>query len=147
MEGDAVMQAAQPLRKNTGTARKPAKPGSPYSTGSDLARATVVAAYAGALAWAIRQQWLPLEFAFAPVLASIVTFMAYAADKHAAQAVQWRMPEAHLHLLELLCGWPGALLAQRLLRHKSRKPGYRVAFRMMVVLNLAATVAWIYWKS
>ncbi|NDK39151.1 DUF1294 domain-containing protein [Pseudoxanthomonas gei] len=142
-----VMRAAQPLRKNTGTVRKPVKPGSPYSTGSDLARATVIAAYAGLLGWAIRQQWLPLEFAFVPVLASIVTFMAYAADKHAAQTGRWRIPEANLHLLELLCGWPGALFSQRVLRHKSRKPGYLVAFRMMVVLNLAATVAWIYWKS
>ena len=142
-----VMRAAQPTRKNKAAVRKPVEPGNPHSTASGLPGATLVLGYAGLLGWAIRHQLLPLEFAFAPVFTSILAFMAYAADKHAAQAGRWRIPEANLRLLELLGGWPGALLAQRVLRHKSRKASYRFAFRMMAALHLAATMAWIYWKS
>lgn len=50
---------------------------------------------------------------------SVVTFVAYALDKSAARAGNWRTPESTLLLLGLAGGWPGALVAQRLLRHKS----------------------------
>ena len=47
-------------------------------------------------------------------------------------------PEAMLHLLELLGGWPAAWLAQRVLRHKSRKERYQLAFLAAALFNLAA---------
>ena len=62
----------------------------------------------------------------------------------AAKRGAWRTPESTLHTLELLCGWPGAWLAQRLLRHKSVKTSFRVVFFLMVVLNLAALAYVIY---
>ena len=45
-------------------------------------------------------------------------------------------PEAALHLLSLCCGWPGALYAQQLLRHKTVKVSFRVGFWFTVVLNV-----------
>jgi uncharacterized membrane protein YsdA (DUF1294 family) len=74
-------------------------------------------------------------------LASILTFFAYAFDKSAAQSGSWRTSEGTLHLMALLCGWPGALLAQQLLRHKSAKTEFRAAFWMTVVMNMAALIA------
>ncbi|MEF9964296.1 MAG: DUF1294 domain-containing protein [Comamonas sp.] len=71
-------------------------------------------------------------------LASVVTFAWYAWDKAAAQQGHWRTPEKHLWLLGLLGGWPGALLAQRWLRHKSSKPAFLQVFWLTVVLNLVA---------
>lgn len=71
---------------------------------------------------------------------SIVTFLAYAADKSAAVRGAWRTPEANLHLLALAGGWPGALLAQQFLRHKSTKQEFRKAFWSTVGLNLAGLV-------
>lgn len=142
-----VMRAAQPPRKAKATARKPAKPRNPYTIPYDLMRTALVLGYAALLAWAITQELLPFESVFVPVLMSIVTFMAYAADKHSAERGRWRVPEAHLHLMELSCGWPGALFAQRVLHHKTRKTTYRVVFWMMVMLNLSVTLAWLYWKS
>ncbi len=70
------------------------------------------------------------------LLASLVTFAWYAWDKTAAQQGHWRTPEKHLWLLGLLGGWPGALLAQRWLRHKSSKQEFLQVFWLTVVLNL-----------
>lgn len=70
------------------------------------------------------------------LLASLVTFAWYAWDKAAAQQGHWRTPEKHLWLLGLLGGWPGALLAQRWLHHKSSKQEFLQVFWLTVVLNL-----------
>lgn len=73
-------------------------------------------------------------------VASIVAFMAYATDKTAAQNRQWRIAESTLHLMSLLGGWPGALLAQQALRHKTAKKEFQFAFKATVIINLAATI-------
>lgn len=64
---------------------------------------------------------------------SALTYWAYARDKRWAEAGEWRLPEVRLHLLELLGGWPGALLAQRRLRHKCSKGSYQFVFWLIVV--------------
>ncbi len=74
---------------------------------------------------------------------SFVTFMIYEFDKDAAQKGRWRFQETTLQLLALFCGWPGALLAQEKLRHKSKKSNFRIIFWFMVVINCAA-YAWVY---
>lgn len=71
---------------------------------------------------------------------SLATFIVYFLDKRAARLGQWRVKEVTLHGLALLCGWPGALLAQHLLRHKSAKPGFRRLFWLSVALNILAFV-------
>lgn len=73
---------------------------------------------------------------------SLAAFMAYAFDKSSAIAKRWRTPEQTLHLLSLAGGWPGALLAQQLLRHKTSKPGFVGVFWITVALNVAAFVGW-----
>lgn len=69
-------------------------------------------------------------------LASVVTYAWYAWDKSAAQQGQWRTSEKHLLMLGLLGGWPGALLAQQWLRHKSSKQAFLQMFWLSVALNL-----------
>jgi len=78
-------------------------------------------------------------------VASVVTYLLYRGDKRAAQAGRWRVPEARLLLAGLLGGWPGAIVAQQTLRHKSAKASFRAAFWGTVVLNLGAVVAWAAW--
>ncbi len=73
---------------------------------------------------------------------SAVAFVAYGMDKAAANAGRWRTPESTLHLFGLACGWPGAVLAQRLFRHKSRKREFQVVFWVTVAINLIA-LAWL----
>lgn len=63
-----------------------------------------------------------------------ITYWAYAVDKRRAKENSRRIPEANLHLLELLGGWPGAFIAQRRLRHKCSKVSYQFVFWLIVLL-------------
>ena len=76
-----------------------------------------------------------------PVM-SVLAILAYAVDKHAAQTGAYRVSEQALILLGLFGGWPGALLAQRLFRHKTVKRSFQSLFWVSVVANLVlVTVA------
>jgi len=89
--------------------------------------------YAGAtLAWD-----LPPLVAGAYVVISLSCFVAYAIDKSAARKGGWRTPERTLLLLGLVGGWPGGLLAQQWLRHKSAKRSFQRMFWMTVAANVA----------
>src|SRR6185369_5999495 len=81
---------------------------------------------------------LPLAVLGLYVGASTAAFIAYAVDKSAARNDRWRTKENTLHLLALIGGWPGALVAQNRLRHKSSKTSFLVVFWMTVVLNCGA---------
>ena len=80
------------------------------------------------------------------VVASLVTYVAYAVDKSAAKKGSWRTQESTLHLLSLIGGWPGAVVAQQTLRHKSKKESFRVAFWVTVILNCGIFV-WLLMPS
>lgn len=71
---------------------------------------------------------------------SFITFLAYASDKSKAQRGAWRTPESTLHMLSLIGGWPGAAIAQQVLRHKSQKKEFRVSFWITVIANTGALV-------
>ena len=88
------------------------------------------------------QEHLPWMVPAAYLGMSLVTYMAYRVDKLAAAESGQRVREDTLHLMELLCGWPGALIAQQSLRHKTRKTSYRIAFLCVVLINLAA-LGWL----
>lgn len=74
------------------------------------------------------------------IVASLLTFIVYAADKSAARKGNWRTQESTLHLLSLTGGWPGALVAQQKLRHKSKKRSFRSVFWITVLLNFGAFI-------
>jgi uncharacterized membrane protein YsdA (DUF1294 family) len=79
-------------------------------------------------------------------VASIVAFFAYAFDKSAASRNAWRTKESTLQLFSLIGGWPGALAAQRLLRHKSAKASFQATFWVTVALNCGA-LGWLFSPS
>ena len=87
------------------------------SQGADNVPVTVVAAYA---------------------LFSAVAFLMYAADKSAAEQGKWRTKESTLHTIALVGGWPGALVARRVFRHKTTKQPFRTIFWGTVVANCIA---------
>lgn len=91
---------------------------------------------------------LPSAVFAAYLILSVTSFAAYALDKSAAQRGAWRTPEATLHLLALGGGWPGALLAQQALHHKTIKQPFRRLFWATVAGNcLLLAVFLIAWSG
>jgi len=73
---------------------------------------------------------------------SVIAYITYAIDKKAAIKNRRRVSEKSLHLLGVLGGWPGALLAQQRLRHKTQKTAFQLMFWLTVTLNVAC-VGWL----
>ncbi len=71
---------------------------------------------------------IPLMILAIYLFASLLTFIMYFFDKSAARKGAWRTKESTLHLLSLAGGWPGALVAQQTLRHKTQKLSFRYVF-------------------
>lgn len=76
-------------------------------------------------------------------VASVVAFAAYGLDKRRARRGGRRIPEATLHGLEAVGGWPGALLGGRVFRHKTVKGGFRVVRALIVLAHLAGWGWWL----
>ena len=74
------------------------------------------------------------------VLIAPPCFGMYAVDKSAAKSDRRRVSEGSLHMVALLGGWPGALIAQQFLRHKSTKTSFRQTFWGTVVINVVGFV-------
>jgi uncharacterized membrane protein YsdA (DUF1294 family) len=74
--------------------------------------------------------------------ASALCFVLHAIDKRAAIQGRGRIPESTLLWLSLAGGWPGAIVAQQALRHKTSKPSFRARFWASVAAN-ASLFAWL----
>jgi len=71
---------------------------------------------------------------------SVMSFILYWVDKHAAVQGTWRIQENTLHLVALFCGWPGACLAQKMIRHKTVKEPFRLIFSACVMVNIVGLI-------
>lgn len=135
-DGKKRAKAVQPVRvAKPARARQPAGPAQ-WGTATSLAIPVFAAVYlVAAVLWRV-----PLWVALVYLGASVACAIAYAWDKGAAESGQWRVSEAKLLSLGLLGGWPGAIVAQQFLRHKTSKASFRSAFWGTVWLNVAAFV-------
>ena len=89
---------------------------------------------------------MPAVLAIGYALMSVASFLMYAHDKEVAGRARWRRtPESTLHLLDLLGGWPGGLIAQQVARHKTVKASFQRGFWITVVLNLVGCA--VLWRS
>lgn len=94
-------------------------------------------------------------------ITSLWAIRLYAVDKATAAAsagtkpgeprpTEWqgRIAEKQLHVIEALGGWPGAFIAQRVLRHKNAKGSFQKTFALMVLIHVAALalITWIGWE-
>lgn len=87
-------------------------------------------------AYAILRYAPDLKYALGYILViSAITWFAYAHDKNRAKTGGWRIPEIQLHLLEFIGGWPAAFLAQRYIRHKTKKLSYKLTFWLIILLH------------
>lgn len=83
----------------------------------------------------------PLILAIVYLVVSALTYFTYAMDKLAAKKGGWRTSENTLHWLSLIGGWPGALIGQQMLRHKSSKAPFRFVFWLTVFVNIVLFIA------
>jgi uncharacterized membrane protein YsdA (DUF1294 family) len=67
---------------------------------------------------------------------SLTTLLAYGWDKRQAAMGRWRISERTLHLLELLGGWPGAVVGRTLFHHKRRKLGFSAITAAIALLHI-----------
>ncbi len=89
---------------------------------------------------------LPVSVLGLYVVASVIAYVAYPRDKSAARNNQWRTKETMLHLFALIGGWPGALAAQRLLRHKFKNQSFQFVFWVTVAVN-CGIFGWLFLSS
>lgn len=129
-------------------ARRPSSP--PTTNPSPVPGPGLMLAWALVLAWGVWQRRFPVPFLLALPVLNAATFFAYWLDKDAARRQARRTPENTLHLMALLGGWPGAWLAQQVLRHKSVKASFRRVFWLTAGLNLLVLLVWCllpWWHS
>ena len=124
--------------------RRPRLPFPPIVSGFLLAGA----ALAAVTAWMIAAHLHTGALVAYVAGVNLATFGAYAYDKCVAgsESPLWRVPEAVLHLLALAGGTPAAFMGQHLLRHKTRKTGFRSWFWVIVAIQAAAVAGWA-WAS
>jgi uncharacterized membrane protein YsdA (DUF1294 family) len=58
--------------------------------------------------------------------------------------IKQRVPEIILHALAVFGGWPGALIAQKTLRHKTIKQPFQKIFWLLVVVNVIVFTVFLY---
>ena len=120
----------------------------PSTSSSGKGKATLILAigFLVFVAGAVFAHKLPIAVLGLYLIASVIAFVAYWLDKSAARNDRWRTAEDTLHFFAVVGGWPGALLAQRLLHHKSRKPSFQIVFWATVILN-CGVLGWLYSSS
>jgi len=121
----------------------PRRPTSDSAAALRVDCASVVALVAFGLAYALvalvrgTAWWVDALYLGASVLCLVV----YGIDKLAARGGHDRVPEAMLLSLGIVGGWPGAIVAQQVFRHKTVKRSFRVLFWLSVAANVAV-FAW-----
>jgi uncharacterized membrane protein YsdA (DUF1294 family)/cold shock CspA family protein len=76
----------------------------------------------------------------------VLTWIAYALDKRRAGLGGRRVPEAVLLGLALVGGWPAALMAMFVFRHKTRKLAFLIPLAGVVLAQALAVAAWLRYR-
>ncbi len=81
-------------------------------------------------------RWILLIYIPMSLLSSLLLIL----DKAGAKLNRRRISERTLHTVELLGGWPGSWLTQRLIRHKISKRPYQHIFNRIVITHAAVLI-------
>ena len=78
------------------------------------------------------------------LLVNVSAFGAFAIDKAAAESGRWRIPESTLLMLAFVGGSLGALIGQRVMRHKTRKQPFRALLIAIALFHIAFAIVMIF---
>ena len=78
--------------------------------------------------WRVYGAWLGIT--------SVITFILYGFDKAQSKNGGWRVPEAVLHGLALLGGFPGGCAGRSVFRHKTKKVPFTLVLLLSTVIHL-----------
>ena len=70
------------------------------------------------------------------IAVNMILFFMMGADKAAAQQGKRRTPEVTLLALAVIGGSAGGVLGMALLRHKTRKPAFRIGLPLILICQL-----------
>ncbi|MFP7834920.1 DUF1294 domain-containing protein [Marisediminicola sp. LYQ134] len=141
-DGKEQARAVERSGRSVGSGRAPARsPAKKLSGKRSALPFVVVAAFGVLLGFLVLERAVPVGVALGYLALSLLAVITYAVDKSAAQNGRWRTPETTLIVIGLLGGWPGAVLAQQILRHKTRKASFQWAFWLSVVVNVGVLLA------
>jgi uncharacterized membrane protein YsdA (DUF1294 family) len=116
----------------------------PIKTKQRLLSLLVALLFFGFMAYLVHGYYLHKGILYFYLGASVFTFLVYAKDKWSARSGRWRVSENSLQWFALAGGWPGALLAQYFLRHKSSKQSFTIVFVAMTIFNLGIFGVYLY---
>ncbi|WP_444944936.1 DUF1294 domain-containing protein [Microbulbifer sp. ZKSA006] len=111
---------------------------SPFTSNTMLALG-----FGSLLGYSVYKNEYPIEMICLIGVLSFISILVYGRDKAAALKGRWRVSENTLHILSLLGGWPGAIFAQALFKHKTSKQPFRTIFWLTVILNVSF-IAWTF---
>lgn len=66
-----------------------------------------------------------------------ITFIVYGIDKYEAKKAMWRISEATLLMLAVLCGSIGAWIAMRVWRHKTMHKKFKYGIPVILLIQIA----------
>ncbi len=87
--------------------------------------------------WRIYLVWI--------AIASVITFILYGFDKARAKSGGWRVPEATLHWMALLGGFPGGWAGRSIFRHKTKKDIFTFVLAISTLLHLGLGY-WLFFR-
>jgi uncharacterized membrane protein YsdA (DUF1294 family) len=124
--------------KDAGTPQTGGRPYSRPSSGWFIG--SILIGFLFYMGFSIWRGYVPVYVAFVYLAVSVIAAGYYIVDKYVAGKGGRRVPENTLLTIGLCCGWPGAYLAQRVVRHKTSKLSFQVLFGLTVMVNVAAFV-------
>ena len=71
------------------------------------------------------------------IVINVVTFLVYGIDKWKAKQGSWRISEATLLILAVICGSIGALLGMKVWRHKTMHKKFKYGLPLILLAQIA----------